>query len=313
MMQSRLGASSLQRIFGGTFAVMTAGITLLAAESVAHADERAVCATAADQGQQLRDEGKYRRARVELLLCARDVCPAPIKRDCLEWLEQLERTAPTVVFGAKAGGKDLSDVKVSVDGAVVTERLDGKPLQMDLGKHTVRFEYHGQTKQEDVIIGAGQKNRSVAATFSTGTANAAPAGPAAPSTTEGHRGSLVPAFIVGGLGVLALGSFAFFGLGGRSDADDLQACKPRCAESDVDKARTKLIIADISLGVGIVALGVATYMILTRPNLDSHLKTAHASPSNRHPGAPARKGTSNVIFDFGAITGGAMGSVGARF
>ncbi|MBC7018191.1 hypothetical protein, partial [Salmonella enterica] len=64
----------------GIFAVLAATTTLLVAESAARADDREQCAAAADQAQQLRDEGKYRRAREQLLVCARDVCPAPIKR-----------------------------------------------------------------------------------------------------------------------------------------------------------------------------------------------------------------------------------------
>ena len=214
------------------------------------------------------------------------MCPAPIKRDCLEWLSQVESTAPTVVFSAKDGTKDLSDVKVSVDGAAVTDRLDGKPVQMDLGKHTVKFEYQGQTKEEDVIIGAGQKNRNVTVTF--GGAAAPPAARRArppPLPRGGGGGSLVPAIVIGGVGVLALGSFAFFGLGGKSDVSDLEKnCKPHCAQSDVDAAKTKLLIADISLGVGIVALGVATYLVITRPKIEPDVKVGHAS--NAAPASP---------------------------
>lgn len=293
----------------GMFAVLAATTTLLAVETAARADDREQCASAADQAQQLRDEGKYRRAREQLLICARDVCPAPIKRDCLEWLSQVESTAPTVVFGAKDATKDLSDVKVYVDGAAVTDRLDGKPVQMDLGKHTVKFEYQGQTKEEEVIIGAGQKNRNVTVTFGAAAATG-PTGPAGSGSETSKEGSLVPALVVGGIGVLAIGSFAIFGLGGKSDVSDLEStCKPHCAQSDVDKARTKLIIADISLGVGVVALGVATYLFLTRPKIDADVKTGHAIR------LPPRKatGVSDVSFDFGALSGGAMGSVGARF
>jgi hypothetical protein len=293
----------------GIFAALAAASTLLVSEAAAHADDRELCASAADQAQQLRDEGKYRRAREQLLVCARDVCPAPIRRDCLEWLMQVENTAPTVVFGAKESGKDLSDVKVTVDGALVVDHLDGKPIQMDLGKHTVRFEYRGQTKEEVVIIGAGQKNRNVSATFAPVVAPAAPEGP--PPAAESRRGSLVPAFIVGGVGVAALGSFAIFGLGGKNDVDDLEkTCKPNCAESDVSAARTKLIIADISLGVGVVALGVATYLILARPRIDtsaSGVRAAAGSPP-KPPG-----GVTGLAFDVGALAGGAMGSVHARF
>jgi hypothetical protein len=275
----------------GTFAAFAAAATLLAVETVARADEREACASAADQAQQLRDDGKYRRAREQLLVCARDLCPAPIKRDCLEWLSSLEAIAPTIVLGAKEGTKDLADVKVSVDGVPVTEKLDGKPMQMDLGKHTFKFEYAGQTKEEDFIIGAGQKNRNVSVTFAVPTAVVAPTVP----REQPSEGSLVPAIVVGGIGVVALGSFAIFGLGGKSDVDDLQSCKGHCTEESVDKARTKLIIADISLGVGIVALGVATYMFISRPKVDAGVKTGRLS------------------FDFGPTTGGAVGSVGARF
>jgi len=280
----------------GFFAAVAATATLLGLETAARADEREACAAAADQAQQSRDEGKYRRARDAMLVCARDVCPAPIKRDCLEWLTQLESIAPTVVLAAKEGTKDLSDVKVFVDGALVTERLDGKPVQMDLGKHKFRFDYAGQSKEEDVIIGAGQKNRNVAVAF-----DLAPAPPVtAPPGRKEPTGSLIPVFIVGGIGVAALGSFALFGITGKAEVDDLQSCKGHCTQDSVDKARTKLVIADISLGVGIVALGVATYMFFTRPKVEVDATSAHAAASK-------------MSFDVGAFAGGAMGSVGGRF
>ena len=303
---------SIALTFG--LAVIAATTTVLVSETTARADDREQCAAAADQAQQLRDEGKYRRAREQLLVCARDICPAPIKRDCLEWLTQVESTAPTVVFGAKEGSKDLSEVKVYVDGVAVTEHLDGKPVQMDLGKHTVRFEYAGQTKEEDFIIGAGQKNRNVTMTFGAGAAPPV-GGPTPPPGGESKEGSLVPAFVVGGIGIVALGSFAVFGLGGKSDVDELQKCKPTCAETDVDSARTKLIIADISLGVGIVALGVATYMFITRPKIDADVKTGRAAASRTpRPLAPAQaSGFSSLKFDFGGVNGGAVGTASARF
>ena len=284
----------------GLLAAIATTATLLGFETDARADERESCATAADQAQQSRDEGKYRRAREAMLTCARDVCPAPIKRDCLEWLTQLESIAPTIVLTAKEGTKDLSDVKVYVDGMLVTDKLDGKPIQMDLGKHKFRFDYAGQSKEEDVIIGAGQKNRNVAAVFEA--AGAAPV--IVPPSAKEPAGSLVPGFIVGGIGVVALGSFAFFGLSGKGEVADLQGCKGHCAQDDVDKARTKLVIADISLGVGIVALGVATYMFVTRPKVEGDVKAAHA---HAH-ASPGKLG-----FDLGAVSGGAVGSVGGRF
>src|SRR6267143_1601275 len=86
-------------------AAMAAGATLLVVDAASAQGEREQCANAADQAQQLRDDGKYRRAREQMLICARDVCPGPIKRDCLDWLRQLDDLAPTVVFAAKEGNK----------------------------------------------------------------------------------------------------------------------------------------------------------------------------------------------------------------
>lgn len=290
-------------------AIVAVGSTL--AVTNASADERAECVSAADQAQQLRDEGKYRGAREKLLVCARDACPALVKRDCLDWLTQLDNITPSVVFAAKEGSKDLADVKVYVDGALVTERLDGRPVPMDLGQHTIKFEHQGQTKEETVVIGAGQKSRNILVTFGPKPGAGAPGPAPAPSTSS--EGSLVPAFIVGGVGVLAIGSFAIFGLSGKSDVSDMETrCKPNCTESEVDSARTKLIVADISLGVGVVALAVATYMILTRPKIDVEpgaVKTA-TLPSRPRPTHAIEGLRLDVTPTLG---GGAVGAVGARF
>jgi len=286
----------------------------LLASNVAYADERADCASAADQAQQLRDEGKYRRAREQLLVCARDVCPAPIKRDCLDWLSQMDSVAPTVVLGAKEGTRDLIDVRVSVDGQPLTEKLDGKPVPMDLGQHTFKFEYQGQVKEETVVVGAGQKGRNIAVVFG---AAAPPPGPVAPPPPPHGDNSLVPAFIVGGIGVVGLVSFAIFGISGKSDVSDLRdgpnKCAPNCPESEVDSARTKLIVADISLGIGVVALAVATYMILTRPKIDAEATPPKAAQAPR--ARPKKTSVlSNMTLDVAPSRGGgAFGSVGLSF
>src|SRR3954451_15490213 len=120
------------KAMGGLFVAAIAAVTLVASETRARADEREQCASAADQAQQLRDDGKYRRAREQMLVCARDVCPGPIKRDCLACPRQLVDVAPSVVSAAKEAGKALSDVKVSMDGQQIAPSLDGRPVPVDL-------------------------------------------------------------------------------------------------------------------------------------------------------------------------------------
>jgi hypothetical protein len=271
------------------FAVVSASLFLegLAFAGPEDADQ---CASAAEHAQQLRDEGKYRRAREQMLVCARDVCPRAVKNDCGKWLGEIDRDAPTVVLGARdARGADLLDVKVSMDGTPVQERLDGKPVVVDSGEHTFRFEAKdGTVKEEKVLIRAAEKGRSILATFGGGPAKAAP-----PSEPKEKPGSIAPIVVLGGVGVLALGGFAFFGITGKNDVDDLQGCKPNCRQDDVDSARTKLILADVSLGVGIVALGIATYLLVTRPS-------GHAT-------------TGNLRLNAGALAGGGYAALGGHF
>ena len=64
------------------------------------------------------------------------------------------------------------------------------------------------------------------------------------------------------MGAAGLASFTYFALSGRSDHSDLERCKPDCTESDVNSVHTKYLIADISLGVSVAALGVAAYLLL---------------------------------------------------
>jgi hypothetical protein len=289
-------------------------VSTMLAEGVAFAgpDDREQCAASAEQAQQLRDDGKYRRAREQMLVCARDVCPGPIKSDCGKWLTELDRDAPTVVFGARdSKGSDVLDVKVWMDGAPIQERLDGKPVLVDSGDHTFKFESKdGAAKEERVLLRAAEKARPIIVTFP---------GPNVPDKKDGaggsggsgvggdsggKEGSIVPALVVGGIGVAALGSFAIFGIGGKNDVDDLQKCKPFCAEKDVDSARTKLIIADISLGVGIVALGVATYMFITRPAIDT---------SRVQTGMQTKQKKDWLRFDAGPTVGGGYAGLGGKF
>lgn len=296
----------------GVIAAVTFVTTMLVESAVfAASDDREQCAASAEQAQQLRDEGKYRHAREQMLVCARDACPGPIKSDCGKWLSELDRDAPTVVFGARDNkGSDIVDVKVSIDGAPIQERLDGKPVLVDSGEHTFKFESNdGAIKEERVLIRAAEKARPIIATFLSATdpsgdidknddGDGDKDGSTLVSTKEG---SVIPALVVGGVGVAALGSFALFGIMGKSSVDDLQKCKPYCKGADVDSARTKLLVADVSLGVGVAALGVATYLFFTRPAVD----TSKVQTAAQKEGA--------LRIDGGPITGGGYAGIVGTF
>ena len=285
---------------------------VFASERPAHAQNDAqTCAAAAEQAQAARDEGKYRRAREQLLVCSRDACPGPIKKDCSEWLGQIDNVAPSVVFIARDGDRDVTDVKVTMDGVSLTERLDGKAVSVDTGEHVFKFERGGVVKEEKVLVGAGQKGRTISVNFGSVVAKPPPppgGGPDPKPVRSDSGSSMVPIYVLGGVGVLGLASFTIFGISGKSDVSDLRdTCDGHCAESDVDKARTKLIVADISLGIGVVSLGVAAYLFFTRP------KETTSAPLAATAAKAARPTLDSWRFDAATLPGGGSATLSGRF
>ncbi len=261
--------------------LLAVGATVALFASRAGADDKTQCLAASDQGQQLRDDGKYRRAREAFAACARDVCPTLVRRDCVKWLADLEQSSPSIVVGAKDDkGADLANVTVLVDGTPLVTKLDGKPTMVDPGAHVLRFETPGYPSVEQrIMVHAGEKSRLLAVQFGTPPPPAtAPATPAAapptgapPSdqaqTPQGIRSS---AWVFGGLAVVAFATEAYFGLSGLSDRSSLkaQACarSATCPQASVDSIRTKFTVADIALGVGLASAAISAYLFIAPPS-----------------------------------------------
>jgi hypothetical protein len=230
----------------------------------AAADDFAACAAAAEEGQSARDRHALRDARAALVRCGGTDCPEAVRRDCVAWLDDVERRTPTAVFFADAGpGRDLTDVRVLLDGVLVAPRLDGRSVAVDPGEHRVRFvREDGRAEERSVLFVEGEKNRKVEARFAD-----------APRPPVPERAGPSPwAWAAAGVGVAGLAGFTAFGLAGRSDLATLDRCSPRCDPSDVDAARTKYVLADVSLGIAIVGLGVATVLFLTGGPLRHHAR-----------------------------------------
>jgi hypothetical protein len=88
----------------------------------------------------------------------------------------------------------------------------------------------------------------------------APPSTVSPDRRKG-RGPLP--YAIGGAGLAALGTGALLTLWGKKDNDALTQCQPNCSQSSVDHIRSMYTVADISFGVGVAALGVATYLFVT--------------------------------------------------
>src|SRR5262249_8758679 len=81
--------------------------------------------------------------------------------------------------------------------------------------------------------------------------------------SDGSRRISPLAYVLSGVGVLGLGAFTFFAITGKNEKDRLRdSCAPMCTNAEVNPVRARYIAADVSLGVSLVALGVAAYLFL---------------------------------------------------
>ena len=231
----------------------------------AHADP--ACIAAYEQTQTLRKDGKPMAAKVQAAICAREACPALLTKDCSKWLAELEASIPTVVLDPRSpAGALRADARVKLDGAALTEKLDGKAFPIEPGSHTFVFEADGAAAVEQtVVVREGEKNKKITVTL-------------APATAADDKGGARPiptgVWIFGGVSVLALTTTVVFAIDGFGKKSDLDSCKPRCASEDIDAMSRSFTFADVALGAGVMAGAAAVYLFLTRPSVEAAPSTA---------------------------------------
>jgi len=241
------------------------GVALLLATGDARAD---ACMDAPVQGQKLQRSGKLMAARDKFALCAQKACPGEIVRDCTGWMQDVSKSIPSVVAAARdSSGADVLDATLSIDGGAAAP-IGTRAVELDPGSHHLVFHRSGAPDfVRDVVLHEGEKDRQVVATFEGASPQAAAASPpaasTAPESTAPARPIPVAAWIAGGVGAAALVTFGAFGtIGVVSRGSD--HCDTGCSSSQKSGVDTDFLIADVSLAVGVVALGVATWFYLSR-------------------------------------------------
>lgn len=250
------------------------------------ADEKKACLASYEKSQELRRQGSLKSAREQFAVCARDVCPKALRGDCAKWAEEVTQSMPSVVIeGRDSAGNETVLIKVSVDGKVVAERLDGRAIEVDPGMRTIKYEHGTQSQEEKIVVREGERNRKLVADFGPKGESKKPspdAKPDRPATEPGKQAPgprpepevpterPVPAitWVATGFAVAGAGVFATFGLLGKGKASDLKgSCAPNCTEDQVKPLRTNYLVADIGLAVGVISLGAAAITYATRPRV----------------------------------------------
>lgn len=262
-------------------------------------NQKKQCIRAHGLGQVQRKAFKFRIAAREFEACARDVCPEVLRKECSRWVKEIRAEQPSIVVDARAAdGNEITSVKVFVDDALAMNRLDGEPFEIDPGERVFRFQDStGRVVEKKITIEIGDKNRKVSVSFSGVTPTAAPTQPTTPPEEQDAPGPSPLAYVLIGVGGAGLINSLIFGIAAKSQESDLKStCAPDCSREEVDTMRTKYLVSDISLGVGVVALAAGAYFFFNRPEPD------------KEPEAEAA-----WMVDFQPRTGGGYFSAGARF
>lgn len=281
----------------------------LLADSPASADEpptKEACIAANESAQDLQTAGKLRDARSKLLVCVAESCPGPLRQDCTQRLADVDKAAPTVVFVAKdSAGSDLSAVRVTMDGHVLVDSLNGTAIPVDPGEHRFFFEAAGlPLLDKTLVLKAGEKDWREFVVFGGAAlpggappaAAAPPAGlpaqPAAPSpppesASPGGTGSTgssqrMIGLVLGGAGAVGLVVGGVFGILTKTTYDhalgsecglaagyaDAKTCTAAGAQ-DVQSSHDLATISTIGFIGGAALLGGGAYLFFTAPKANA--------------------------------------------
>lgn len=257
------GSSFARRLRLG---ILIAHVAFAFTPSRARADETKECVTAHSDAQELRSAHQLVEARARALRCTSASCPALLVSDCSGVLAELTRSVPTVVFALRdENGIDRTDVSVFIDGKRVQERLDGAAIPIDPGVREIVFRRGATTSStQTIVVNEGEKDRLVRATIAPAKAGLGTATPLSPQEPR-SRWATPPVWVAGAVTALSVASFAYFGLTGQSTKNrllDTCADTGTCRASDVTEAHDHLLVADISLAVGVIAAAAGVYFLV---------------------------------------------------
>jgi hypothetical protein len=182
-----------------------------------------------------------------------------------------------------AEGAPVMDVRVEMDGKPLISRIDGRGLRVNPGLHEFAFSTDaGVFHTEKVLVTTGQRNQRISAQWAPPAAGPSPpaappaaaepspappapapaAAPMAAHSTGGGSPSTVT-YVVAGAGVATIGTSLLFAVWGSNDNERLNRCAPNCSADSVEHVKNLYIASDVTMGVGVVALGVATWFLVS--------------------------------------------------
>jgi len=193
-----------------------------------------------------------------------------------EALASLEKKIPSLTI-KRGKGADLA--KVTLDGVEVGTTALGKPQQVDPGPHSIEATQAGRLPFKEVIQLAEGETKSLEVVMKDKPEDKPPPpGPSAAGSSDGAsvgnddlkklaKPSVLP-YAVMGVGAASLVASGVFFYMRSSASSDLDAkCRgnvcPESAKSISDRGKSSTLLGNITLGLGVVGVGVGAVLLLT--------------------------------------------------
>ena len=237
------------------------------------------CVSDHENARLLRLKKEWLAAREAMARCAEASCPLTLRTDCRSWSEELTRALPTLLILVERDDDGEQPATLTLDGRARELTSRPEPIELLPGSHQLRVELSGYPDfVVELVLAEGEKNRVVRARFTRARQEPPPSSPSTavdlppvaapsnrpiPASTWWLSGAALVGFAGSGI---ALGSALY------SRDQARESCAPACASSERQSIETRLLIADILAGAGVVLAGSALYTYLTRPTIVSDVR-----------------------------------------
>jgi len=209
---------------------------------------------------------------------------AELIREANAGVEEIEAKIPKLTIVRGTGAQAAS---VKLDGVALGEASVGKEMQVNPGGHTIDYALpDGRSAQKVVTLQEGDA-QTVELAFDepkkpAPVVSAPP--PAPPAAPVQPKSNVVPWVVLGAGGVSLAASGIFYMLRAGAISDHDKQCVnnvcPSSLQDTGDKGKTYTTLGNVTLGVGIVGLGVGAVMLLTSGGDAGGAKPDAASASN---------------------------------
>jgi hypothetical protein len=247
-------------------------LSVLTATRVAAADAQE-CVAQNNAAADHRANHRLLAARAAYRACvAEPGCPDVVSAECESALSELKTAIPTLLVSVLDEQKhDAVGATLKVDGRDVA--VDGSPIEVDPGPHQLLAVGQGAAASIQVIGVENEANREVELVLKgfhsapvSPDRESQPGGASSAATGLAKPRSRVPSYVLGGVSAVGLASFGYFAISGHSEVNQLEQCKPDCTRSAVHDVRVRYLLADVSLGVSVIALATAGYLLFRAPS-----------------------------------------------